>query len=93
MVAALAIATLIDWALAALLVGVSGFILEGADNTGPQMPAAALLVAFVVFALAAPVAAWAMRRRAVPSGIVLALASAPIVIASAVLLLEPVLTG
>ena len=82
-------ATLIDWALAALLVGLSGFILEGVNNTGPQMPAAALLVAFVLFALAAPVAAWVMRRHAVPSSIVLALAAAPIVIAGAVLLLEP----
>jgi hypothetical protein len=92
LVAALAIATLIDWALAALLMGVSGIILEGVNNTGPQMPAAALLVAFVVFALGAPVAAWVMRRRAVPPGIVLALAAAPILIAGAVLLLEPAFT-
>jgi hypothetical protein len=91
LVAALAIATLIDWALAALLVGVSGFILEGVNNTGPQMPVAALLVAFVVFSLAAPLVAWMMRHRALPPGLVLALAAAPIAIASATLLLEPVL--
>ena len=89
--AALAIATLIDWALAALLVGVSGFILEGVNNTGPQMPAAVLLVAFIVFSLAAPLVAWMMRRRALRPGLVLALAAAPIAIASATLLLEPVL--
>ncbi len=93
MVAALAIATLIDLALAALLVGVSGFILEGVNNTGPEMPTAALLVGFIVFAVAAPLVAWAMRARAVRSGPVLALAYAPIVIAAATLLLEPAFAG
>ncbi len=89
MVAVLVVATLIDWALATLLVAVSGFILEGVNNTGPEMPAAALLVAFIAFALVAPVAAWMMRRRALAPALSLTLALAPIVIAGATLLLEP----
>ena len=72
---------------------VSGFILEGVNNTGPQMPMAAVLVAYVVFAVAAPIAAWRMRARAVRPGIVLALAYAPAAIAAATLLLEPVFAG
>ncbi len=93
MVAVLAIATLIDWALAALLVGVSGFVLEGVNNTGPEMPAAALLVAFIVFALAAPLAAWVMRRRGWRPGVFATLACSPIVVAGGALLLEPIFTG
>ncbi len=92
MVAILIIATLIDLALAVLLVGVSGFILEGVNNSGPEMPAAVLLVGFIILCIAAPIAAWTMRRRAVHSGIVLALAASPIAIASAALLLEPAFT-
>ncbi len=89
MVAILIVATLTDWALAALLVSVSGFILEGVNNTGPEMPATVLLVGFVVLALAAPVAAWVMRHRGSPAGLFLSFACAPIVIAGATLLLEP----
>ena len=93
MVAILTIATLIDWALAALLTGVSGFILEGVNNTGPEMPTAALLVAFIVFAVAAPLAAWVTRKRGWRPAVFVALACAPIAIAGAALLLEPVFTG
>ena len=89
MVAFLVIATLIDWALAALLVGVSGFILEGVNNTGPEMPAAVSLVVFVILCVAAPLAAWTMRKRAIRPSVTLALAYAPIVIAALVLLAEP----
>lgn len=89
MVAILAIATLIDVALAALLVGVSGFILEGVNNTGPDMPSAAMLVAFVIFALAAPITGWIMRKHGWRTGAVIALAYAPIEIAALVLLAEP----
>ena len=89
MVAILAIATLIDLALAALLIGVSGFILEGVNNTGPQMPEAALLVAFVVACIAAPVVAWIGRSRGWKPGLLLALVLAPPAIAVVVLLAEP----
>ena len=68
----------------------SGFILEGVNDTGPEMPAAALLVGFIVLALAAPVVAWVMRRRGGRPGLFLTFAFAPIVIAAATLLLEPV---
>ena len=37
--------------LAALLIGVSGFVLEGVNNTGPAMPAAVFLIAFIVFSV------------------------------------------
>ncbi len=89
MVAILVIATLIDFALAALLVGVSGFILEGVNNTGPEMPAAAMLVAFIILCAAAPLAAWIMRKRAIRPSVTLALAYAPIVVAALVLVAEP----
>jgi hypothetical protein len=78
-IAVLAIATVIDLGLAALLLAASGFILEGVNNTGP-MPGAEWYVAFVVFCLAAPIAAWILRRRAHPA-VPLALVIAPIVIA------------
>ncbi len=92
MVAILVVATLIDWALAALLASVSGFILEGVNNTGPAMPAAAMLVGFIVLCVAAPLAAWIMRKRTIRPGVILALAYAPIVIAALVLLAEPYVT-
>ena len=89
MVAILVIATLINVALAALLVGVSGFILEGVNKTGPEMPAAVLLVVFIILCVAAPLAAWIMRKRAVRPSVTLALAYAPIAIAALVLIAEP----
>jgi hypothetical protein len=89
MVAVLAIATVIDLGLAALLIAVSGFILEGVNNTG-SMPGAAWYVAFIVFCVAAPIAAWILRRLAHPAA-PLALAIAPIVIVSVVMLLESML--
>ena len=57
MIAVLAIATVIDLGLAVLLIAVSGFILEGVNNTGP-MPGSVWFVAFIVFCIAAPAAAW-----------------------------------
>ncbi len=89
MVAVLAIATLIDVALAALLVGVSGFILEGVNNTGPEMPAAALLVGFIILCVAAPIAAWWGRSRNWRPAPLIGLAYAPPAIAALVLLAEP----
>jgi MFS-type transporter involved in bile tolerance (Atg22 family) len=89
LVAVLVIATLIDLALAGLMVGVSGFILEGVNNTGPQMPEAVLLVAFVVFCVAAPTLAWIGRRQGWPGGRLAAIAFAPPVVAALVLLAGP----
>jgi hypothetical protein len=86
MVAVLVVATVIDLGLAVLLVAVSGFILQGVNNTGP-MPGAAWYVAFIVFCVAAPVAAWLLRKRtrpAIPMGLVLA----PIAIGAIALLAE-----
>jgi hypothetical protein len=88
-IAVLAIATVIDLGLAALLIAVSGFILEGVNNTGP-MPGAVWYVAFILFCIIAPAAAWILRRRAHPI-VPLTCALAPIVIAIVVTLLESML--
>ena len=90
MVAILAIATVVDIGIAGLLVAVSGFILEGVNNTGP-MSGAAVFVAFVLFAVAAPIAAWVLRAIGYGPRVTLSLGLAPIVIGALALLLEPVL--
>ena len=90
MAALLVLATVVDLGLAALLVGVSGFVLEGVNNTGPTMPDAVILVAFIVFSVAAPLVAWGRRSRARPAA-TLIIAWAPPAIAAIVLLLEPLL--
>jgi hypothetical protein len=90
MVALLVIATIIDVLLAALLVAVSGFILQGVNNTGP-MAGAEWYVAFVIFCVAAPIVAWIVRKRA-PPAIPIILVLAPIAIAIVALLLEPMFT-
>ena len=92
MAAILVVATLIDFALAALLVGVSGFILEGVNNSGPEMPAAAMLVGFIILCFAAPIAAWWGRRRNFRPAPLVGLAYAPPAIAALVLLAEPYFT-
>ena len=80
----LVILTVANLALAALLVAVSGFILQGVNNTGPMMPEAVFFVGFIVACLVAPAVAWAMRRR-LAEGPVLAIAAAPLVVATLVL--------
>jgi hypothetical protein len=90
MAALLVLATVIDLALAALLISVSGFVLEGVNNTGPTMPDAAFLVAFIIFSVAAPLAAWARKSRARPATTLIT-AWAPPAIAAIALLLEPLL--
>jgi hypothetical protein len=89
MAAALILATVADLALAALLVAVSGFVLQGVNNTGPMMPEAALLVGMIVLCLLAPVAAWVLRARAAGPAAVLGAACAPLALAAAALLVEP----
>ena len=66
-----------DLALAALLVAVSGFMLQGVNNTGPA-PYAALYVAMIVWCVAAPLIGWMMRGR--PAAALVVTAS-PLVIA------------
>ena len=90
MIALLAIATAIDIILAGFLVAVSGFILEGVNNTGP-MQDAGWFVAFIIFCVVAPIAAWILRKR-MPAAVPLVLAFAPIVVGAVVLLLEPAFT-
>jgi len=89
MVAVLVAATVLDWALAALVVAVSGFVLEGVNGTGPRIPDAVLLVAFVVGALVAPIAAWTMKARHLGRRFYVSTAIAPLAIAGVVLLAEP----
>ncbi len=86
---ALVIAAVADIALGVLLVAVSGFILQGVNNTGPQMPAAILLVGMIVLCFAAPFLGFALRNR-LPGPATLGIAFSPIIIAAAALLLEPV---
>jgi hypothetical protein len=84
MTLALVVLTVANLALATLLVFVSGFVLQGVNNTGPMMPEAIFFVGFIVMCLAAPAIAWALRRRLQP-GPVLAIAAAPLALATAVL--------
>jgi hypothetical protein len=87
-VAGLVIATLLDLGLGLLLVAVSGFILEGVNNTGAMMPDAVFLVLMIALCIAAPLAAWLLRKRLAASAVLL-LAYAPLMIAALVLLAEP----
>jgi len=84
----LIIVAIADYALALLLVAVSGFILEGVNNTGPMMPEAYFFVALIVAAVVAPTFALLMRRRLAPRT-ALAIAAAPLICAAAALLVKP----
>jgi hypothetical protein len=86
--AALIAITLVDAALGVLLIAVSGFILEGVNNTGPMMPEAVLFVGLIALCFAAPAIAWTMRKRA-SAGVTIAIAVAPLVIAAIAVLAEP----
>ncbi len=87
---ALVIAAIADIGLGVLLVAVSGFILQGVNNTGPQMPEAIYFVALVLLCFAAPFLGFALRNR-LPGPATLGIAFSPLLIAAAVLLLEPLL--
>ena len=89
MVAVLVAAAILEWGLAALLVAVSGFVIDGVNGTGPEMPAALLLTTFVIGTAAAPIAAWIMRARRIVPHLCVAVALAPLAIAGVVLLGEP----
>jgi hypothetical protein len=51
-----------DAALAVLLIAVSGFMLQGVNNTGPA-PFAALYVGMILWCIAAPIIGWIVRGR------------------------------
>jgi hypothetical protein len=88
MTVALVLATILDVALGVLLIAVSGFVLEGVNNTGPTMPDAALFVAMIAFSFAAPLTAWLVRRRLSPS-VTLVIALAPLIVGAIALIIEP----
>jgi hypothetical protein len=68
---------------------VSGLVLHGLHNTGPVMPEAALLIAYVVLCIGAPMAAWILRAGGVRPVFVLSTAYAPLLLAAIVLAAEP----
>jgi hypothetical protein len=85
---ALILLTLADLALLGLLVAVSGFVLEGVNNTGPMMPQAVGYVAFMVACIVAPAVAWWSRTRWQPATTLLVAAS-PLLVAAMALLVQP----
>ena len=85
---ALLLVTLADLALAILLLAVSGFVLEGVNNTGPMMPEAIAFGAMLLACLACPAIAWMLRARLDPAAAI-AIAAAPLAIAVAVMLAGP----
>lgn len=68
--------TLADVGLGVLLIAVSGFMLQGVNNTGPA-PGATLYMLFIVPCLAAPALAWLLQGR-IGAGWALALAALPL---------------
>ena len=85
---ALILLTIADLALALLLISISGYVLEGVNNTGPQMPEALFFILLLLGAFTAPALAWALRHRIDGAGTI-AIAAAPLVIGAGILLLEP----
>lgn len=86
--ALLVILAIANYALALLLIAVSGFILQGVNNTGPMLPEAYFFVALVIAAVVMPSVALLLRRR-LPPRTALALAAAPLLCAAAALLAGP----
>jgi hypothetical protein len=68
--------TLADVALGVLLIAVSGYMLQGVNNTAPA-PGATLYVLFILICFAAPALAWALQGRIGP-GWALAIAALPV---------------
>lgn len=84
----LVILAIANYALALLLVAVSGFILQGVNNTGPMLPEAYFFVAMIAAAVIAPTFALVMRRRLQPTT-ALAITAAPLMCAAAALMIGP----
>ena len=57
------LAIIADLLLAVLLTAVSGFILQGVNNTGAMMPEAALYVGFILLCIVASALAAILRKR------------------------------
>ena len=83
----LVLLTLADLALGVLLIAVSGYILQGVNNTGP-LPGSVWFVLFVILCFAAPAIAWGIRGAAGP-GWALAVAAVPAVIGLVMLAISP----
>jgi hypothetical membrane protein len=87
--AGLIIATIADLGLALFLVALSGFVLEGVNNTGPMMPEAIFYVLFILLCLGAPALAW-LRRRTLSPEAALGIAAIPLGLGMVALLVGPV---
>ena len=59
----LLLAGLADVGLGILLIAVSGFILQGVNNTGPMMPEAVFYVIMMAWCFVAPIVVWLSRNR------------------------------
>lgn len=77
-----------DFALALFLIALSGFILQGVNNTGPMMPEAMFYVALIIAAIIAPVIALVLKRKGRIEK-AFAIAAVPLVCAAAALLIQP----
>lgn len=86
--ALLIVAGLADLALGVLLVAVSGFILQGVNNTGPMMPEAIFYVIVMGWCFIAPLAPWLLHIR-LQAPARLAIILSPLVIAGGLLLASP----
>lgn len=84
----LVILNLLNLGLGILLISVSGFILQGVNNTGPMLPEAMLYVAMIVVCFAVPLIVWAAHN-VLPKSVSFAIAALPLAISAAVLLSEP----
>lgn len=85
----LVLATLADIGAGLLFIAVSGFVLYGVNNTGPDsVPTAVAFVTFIVLCFAAPVAAWVLRGR-LPDPAIQAIAWMPIAIIAAFTAIGP----
>jgi predicted membrane-bound mannosyltransferase len=78
--------TLADIGLGVLLIAVSGFILQGVNNTGPA-PGSVAFVLMVALCFLAPLGGWWLRARA--GGWAVILAALPLLIGAGLLAGSP----
>ncbi|MGB4949584.1 MAG: hypothetical protein WBO55_02975 [Rhizobiaceae bacterium] len=84
----LIIVTVIDFAIATLLVAVSGFVLEGVNGRGDHVGDILAFIAMIVICIAAPIAAWVLSSKLRPACTII-LAASPIILGLLALMLEP----
>ena len=82
------LAAVADLAMGALFVAVSGFVLQGVNNTGTDVVTATLYVGFILACFAC--ALTALLAKTLSPGVRLAIACAPLAIGAFVMGLEPV---